>query len=383
VIIVKKHCAICELQENCNGLPYFWPVFCFVGCETTDVLRKNIEFLKVTEKTLVKRPAPKWTNKNRIRTELDTVKLRDFSDKKSKNRIYSLILAPYAGHTSQIADYDSGQSLVETFQQHGIDEVAVTDWKSATQRTKNYDIDNYLYSVDQCVDELGGMANIVGLCQGGWLGAMYAARYPKKVNSLTLAGSPIDTDAGEGQIKELAHTYPITFFEELVAMGDGLLKGEFMLQGFKNMHIGKQYFDKYAELYRNIEDKEYRSKFEKFESWYEYTLDLPGRFYLQVVEELFKENRLVKGEFVGLGKKLSLKDIKCPIYLLGGERDDITPPEQVFKAEKYVGTDKREIKKDLAEGGHIGLFMGHKALEENWPPIVVWIESIQNRTAEI
>lgn len=380
---MKKHCALCELPENCNGLPYFWPVFCFVGCETTEVLRKNIEFLKVTDKTLVERPAPKWTNKNRIRTELDTVKLRDFSKKKGKNGIYSLILAPYAGHTSQIADYDHGQSLVEAFQQHGIDKVAVTDWKSATQHTKDYGIDNYLYSVDQCVDELGGIADVVGLCQGGWLGAMYAARYPKKVNTLTLAGSPIDTDAGEGQIKELAHTYPMSFYEELVAMGNGLLKGEFMLQGFKNMHIGKQYFDKYAELYRNIDDQEYRRKFEKFESWYEYTIDLPGRFYLQAVEELFKENKLFKGEFVGLGKKLSLKDIMCPIYLLAGERDDITPPEQVFNAEEYMGTEKKEIQKDLADGGHIGLFTGHKPLEENWPQIVVWIKGIQNKTAKI
>jgi polyhydroxyalkanoate depolymerase len=354
-----------------------------VWCETTEAIRKNIEFLKVTDKTLVKKPAPKWTNKNRIRTELDTVKLRDYSKKKGKNGIYSLILAPYAGHTSQITDYDHGQSLVEAFQHQGIDKVAVTDWKSATQHIKDYGIDNYLYTVDQCVDELNGIVDVVGLCQGGWLGAMYAARYPKKVNTLTLAGAPIDTDAGEGQIKELAHTYPMSFYEELVAMGNGILKGEFMLQGFKNMHIGKQYFEKYVELYSNIEDQEYRKKFEKFESWYEYTLDLPGSYYLQVVEELFKENRLVKGEFVGLGKKLSLKDIKCPIYLLAGERDDITPPEQVFKAEKYVGTDKKEIQKDLADGGHIGLFMGHKPLEENWPQIVLWIKSIQNKTAKI
>ena len=151
---MSKHCSLCELQKNSNGLPYFWPVFCFVWCETTEALRKNIEFLKVTDKTLVKRPAPKWTNKNSIRTELDTVKLRDFSKKKGKNGIYSLILAPYAGHTSQITDYDHGQSLVEAFQQHGIDKVAVTDWKSATQHTKDYSIDNYLYTIDQCVDEL-------------------------------------------------------------------------------------------------------------------------------------------------------------------------------------------------------------------------------------
>lgn len=157
-------------------------------------------------------------------------------------------------------------------------------------------------------------------------------------------------------------------------MGNGILKGEFMLQGFKNMHPGKQYMEKYVELYKNIDDPKYLKKFEKFESWYEYTIDLPGKFYLQVVKELFKENKLVKGEFIGVGKKLNLKDIKCPLYLLAGERDEITPVEQVFNAEKYVGTHKEDIQKDIAYGGHIGLFMGHKPLMGNWPRIVEWIK---------
>jgi polyhydroxyalkanoate depolymerase len=371
---MNKHCSICDLQENCNGLPYFWPVFCFVGCRTTQELKKNLDFLTAVDKTLLKRPAPKWTTTNKVRIELDTLRLRDFSERSNKDQIFTLILAPYAGHTSQIADYDHRQSLVETFQKSGIDNTAVTDWKSATQETKNYDIDNYLKSVNECVEELGGVVNLVGLCQGGWLGAMYAARYPERVNTLTLAGSPIDTDAGDGQIKKLAHTFPMSFYEELVAMGGGVPKGEYMLKGFKNMNPGKQYFEKYEELYRNIDDEEYRKKFEKFESWYEYTIDLPGGFYLQVVEELFKENKLVKGEFVGLGRKLNLKDIECPVYLLAGERDDITPPEQVFNAEKYLGTEKKEIQKELADGGHIGLFMGHKPLEEDWLKIVEWIK---------
>lgn len=369
-----SHCGICNLQNDCNALPFFWPVFCFIGCETLEALRKNLEFLKVVDKTLIERPEPEWATENKLRIELDTLRLRDFSRKRAKRGIYTLILAPYAGHTSQIADYDTGQSLVETFQKNGINKVAVTDWKSATQETKDYNIDNYLYGVDVCVDELGGVVNLVGLCQGGWLGAMYTARFSKKVNTLTLAGSPIDTDAGNGQIKEYAHTSPISFYEELVTMGNGVLKGEFMLRGFKNMHSGKQYIEKYVELYKNVDDPEYVKKFEKFESWYEHTVDLPGKFYLQVVKELFKENKLVKDEFIGLGKKLNLKDIKCPLYLLAGERDDITPVEQVFNAEKYVGTDKEDIQKDIADGGHIGLFMGHKPLEGNWPRIVEWMK---------
>jgi poly(3-hydroxyalkanoate) synthetase len=127
-------------------------------------------------------------------------------------------------------------------------------------------------------------------------------------------------------------------------------------------------------LYENINDPAYVQKFETFEGWYEHTINLPGRWYLQVVKELFKENRFFKGEFVGLGKKLSLGDIKCPVYLLAGENDDLTPKERVLNAQEYLGTEKNEIVKDIANGGHIGLFMGKKLLLENWPKIARWIK---------
>src|SRR5574341_1472898 len=105
-----SHCRICNLQNDCNALPFFWPVFCFVGCETLEALKKNLEFLKVVDKTLIERPEPEWATENEVRIELDTVRLRDFSKKQVKDDdIYTLILAPYAGHTSQIADFDEGQ----------------------------------------------------------------------------------------------------------------------------------------------------------------------------------------------------------------------------------------------------------------------------------
>jgi len=100
---------------------------------------------------------------------------------------------------------------------------------------------------------------------------------------------------------------------------------------------------------------------------------LPGSLYLQAVQQLFKENRLARGEFVGLDRRLSLKDITCPVYLLAGDADDITPKEQVFDAEKYLGTRKEQIVETLAPGGHIGLFMGTETLAQTWPAIAEWI----------
>ena len=303
--------------------------------------------------------------------------LRDFSRTPAgKAAAPVLIDAPYAGHGSTIADYAKGQSLVETLQAGGLEHVLVTDWKSATQEMKDFDIDKYLDDLDKAVERLGGSAHLIGLCQGGWMCAMYAALFPLKVRSLVLAGAPIDTDAGSGAIKEMAHSLPISFFEELVALGGGLMHGQVMVAGWKSMHPEKQW-EKYIDLYEHIEDKNYIERVETFERWYENPINLPGAFYLQAVQQLFKENRLARGEFIGMGKRLSLEDITCPVFLLAGDDDDITPVDQVFHAEKYLGTPKEQIVKMLAPGGHIGLFMGTRTLAECWPEVARWIRSVE------
>ena len=107
------------------------------------------------------------------------------------------------------------------------------------------------------------------------------------------------------------------------------------------------------------------SKRRRFESWYENPIDLPGRWYLQVITQIFKENRLAKGEFIGLGRKLNLRNITCPAYLLAGATDDITTPEQVLDAAKYLGTPKECVVQKTVPGGHIGLFMGARTLREH------------------
>ena len=238
---------------------------------------------------------------------------------------------------------------------------------------KDLGIDEYLAEINVVVDDLGGRVNLIGLCQGGWMSAMYAARFPHKITTLVLAGAPIDTDAGDGPVKHMAREYPTAFYEGLVSMGGGLMQGKIMLQGWKGMHPTQHYIQEHIDLYEHIDDPVYLQKEETFESWYENPIDLPGRFYLQTIVQLFKENRFAKGTFVGLGRRLELKNITCPVYLLAGAFDDITTPEQVMDAEKYLGTPKNMIEKAVIPGGHVGLFMGSRTLRDAWPAIARWI----------
>ncbi len=361
-----------------HSVPWFWPLAAAIelGEEGMKLYQDNLRYLVEAEEITFP-PEPEWATANRVLLELDTMRLRSFYRNKTRNTaIPVLVDAPYAGHSSMIADYAKGQSLVETLQAGGLEHVLVTDWKSATEAMKDFGIDQYLADIDKAVEHLGNSVHLIGLCQGGWMSAMYAARFPAKVRSLVLAGAPIDTDAGNGSIKEIAHSLPMSFFQELVVAGGGLMRGQTMVAGWKSMHPLKQY-EKYLDLYEHIEDENYIERTETFERWYENPIDLPGAFYLQAVQQLFKENRLARGKFNGLGKRLLLKDITCPVYLLAGGADDITPKEQVFEAEKCLGTPKDQIVKTVAPGGHIGLFMGSKTLAEYWPHVAGWIRSAE------
>ena len=364
-----------------HSVPWFWPFA--AGIELADdglkLFADNLKFAAEAE-TIAVPPPPEWATANRILLDLDTMLLRDFSRSAAGiHQIPILIVAPYAGHGSMIADYSPGQSLVEVLLNCGLERVLVTDWKSATEAMKDFGIDTYLADLNVAVDSIGGSVHLIGLCQGGWMSTMFAARFPGKVASLVLAGSPIDTAAGNGAIKEMAHQLPLSFFEEMVAAGGGRMLGKFMLAGWKSMHPEEQYLVKYLDLYQHIEDKSYIKRTEHFERWYENPIDLPGRWYLQAIAELFKKNRLTNGTFVALGRTISLKDVKVPLYLLAGDSDDITTREQVFNTEELVGTPKSEIVKKVVPSGHIGLFMGSHTLQHAWPEIGAWIKHVQSQ----
>ena len=368
---MHKKLSVKSADLSLLSVPAFWPMAMATAMleQGAELYAKNLKFVE-EEIKIHDDLRPTLATPNQARLDLRTMVLRDYG---KPDGIPTLIDAPHAGHTAMIADYDKGQSLVETLLENGIGHVALTDWKSATEDMKDLEIDNYLAELIVAIDDLGGRVNLVGLCQGGWVSAMIAARFTDKVNSLVLAGAPIDTDAGDGPIKRMAHESQMSFYEELVGLGGGLMKGKFMLQGWKNMHPEQHYIQDQIDLYEHIDDPAYLKKEEKFNSWYENPIDLPGRWYLQVMSQLFKENRLAKGTFVGLGRKLNLHNVTCPAYLLAGADDDITTPEQVLNAAKYLGTPKDGIVQKTVPGGHIGLFMGAHTLKEHWPPIARWI----------
>src|SRR5664279_4822238 len=206
---MSKDSSVKSADLSLMSVPAFWPMAMATAMlkEGTELFAKNVKFAE-EEIKIHDELRPTLATPNQVRLDLRTMELRDYG---KPGGLPTLVDAPHAGHTAMIADYHKGQSLVETLLANGIGHVALTDWKSATEDMKDLEIDNYLAEVIIAIDDLGGRVNLVGLCQGGWVAAMVAARLSDKVNSLVLAGAPIDTDAGNGSIKRMVHESPASF----------------------------------------------------------------------------------------------------------------------------------------------------------------------------
>jgi poly(3-hydroxyalkanoate) synthetase len=215
--------------------------------------------------------------------------------------------------------------------------------------------------------------NLIGDCQGGWLATIYAALAPERVNTLTIAGAPIDFHAGEPVIRDamrwLAPNGNLRFYEALVAAGGGVLKGQHMLSGFVMIQPGAE-ISRQLELLCHLGDAHHVARYQEFEDWFKYTQDIPGQFYLWIVRNLFAANVLIKGELEVRGERVALDRLTMPLNLLAGASDHITPAEQVYALADYAAVGAEQVERRLTSGGHLGLFMSHEALAEHWPPLL-------------
>ena len=127
-----------------------------------------------------------------------------------------------------------------------------------------------------------------------------------------------------------------------------------------------------------------------FRDWYAWTLDLPGTFFLEAVEKLYKRNELASGDFIALGQRIDLGTIRTPLFMLAARDDELTAPQQLFAAEHLVSTPSQHLCKVVAPCRHVGLFMGKSTLKDAWPRIVRWIgeppfiapEQVETQAAE-
>jgi poly(3-hydroxyalkanoate) synthetase len=188
------------------------------------------------------------------------------------------------------------------------------------------------------------------------------------VSRLVLVGSPIDLDAAPSSITAAARAMPLEAFQTIVENQHGRVIGRWMLDIWNVRTLENSAV---SDILQNPAPS--ADALERFRVWHGWTLDLPGSYYLRVVDDLFRHNRLARGEFLALGRTLDLARVSIPLYLLAADEDEVTPAGQVMAAAQLVGTPQRHIRMARVPGSHLSLFMGARTLQTAWMDIAGWL----------
>ena len=314
---------------------------------------------------------PQWTTTHKVALELKTACLRDFTTGSEGTSV--LVCAPYALHGAVMSDLAPGHSLVAALRGAGLRRLYIVDWRTASADMRFLGIDDYLADLNVLVDAVDAPVDLIGMCQGGWLALVYAARFPAKVRKLVLAGAPVDITAARSALSVLAEDSPLAIFRELVRLGDGLVSGRKVLKFWGPQAVGAEDIRQALQIEQPMGAAEFGRLEARFRDWYAWTVDLPGGYFLDVVDKIYKRNEIAAGSLVALGQKIDIATVRTPIFLLAARDDELVAPPQLFGVQRLVSNAARDIRKAIAPCRHLGLFMGKRVLEEVWPDIVHWL----------
>jgi polyhydroxyalkanoate synthase len=117
--------------------------------------------------------------------------------------------------------------------------------------------------------------------------------------------------------------------------------------------------------------KEYITVYKVMSHWANDFVGMPGRFFQEIVTELYNKNKLIKGEFTIRGRRVDLRNIRQPLLVVAASHDNIAP-FLVAKGLMDVVSSRDKVYLEM-RGGHISVFSGRQANRPIWPKIDAWL----------
>jgi polyhydroxyalkanoate synthase len=285
---------------------------------------------------------------------------------------YALVNRPY------IIDLQHDRSVIRQFLARGFD-VYLIDWGVPSAADRSLLLRDYIDGLmKNCVDFIlrkgtASRVHLVGYCMGGTMSAIFAARYPERIKTLTLMTAPIDFSKGGEQSLVQFWSNPDYFDVDSLIDAYGNVPAEFLQVSFQMMKPVQNYFLKYVNFFEKMDDDQFVENYFAMEKWTNDNIPVAGETFREFVKKLYQRNELVKGEYrLAAGEEpVQLSRITCPLMLLTARADHLVPPSQTEGIVPYVSS--KDVKSVTLDAGHIGLAVSTKAHKKFWPDATQWI----------
>ena len=311
-----------------------------------------------------------------------------------KNQPAVLIVAPLSGHYATLLR-DTVKTMLKDHK------VYITDWKNARLvplSDGEFHLDDYVNYVQEFIRHLQGKygnCHVISVCQPTVpvfaAISLMATRGETTPLSMTMMGGPIDARKSPTAVNNLAMTKPYSWFENNViyrvpsnfpGAGRRVYPGFLQHTGFVAMNPdvhATSHFDYFKNLIKG--DDASAEAHRKFYNEYNAVLDMDANYYLETIDVVFQQFKLVNGTWDvksvdGKSERVKPGDIKTTrVMTVEGELDDISGSGQTEAAlDMCTGVAAAHKKHFEAKGaGHYGIFSGRRWRELVYPAVKAFI----------
>jgi polyhydroxyalkanoate synthase len=275
-----------------------------------------------------------------------------------------------------VLDLRPGHSFVEFMINQGYD-VFLLDWGIPGPEDKNLKFDDYtLDYLPRAIRKFKSITgakefSMLGWCLGALISTMYASLRPNDgLRNLILLTAPLDFSEKNvgGFTKWTSHP---AFNPDRIVEAFGNIPGEMIDTGAKMLKPIENYAGTYLTLWDNLDDEGTVEAWHAMNTWVRDIIPMAGGAYQQLINEFYKENRLINGTLNLRGERVKLSNLKANLLNVIAEADHITPPCQSERVMDLVGSQDKELLR--VRGGHIGIMAGRGAQKTTWPHIDQWL----------
>jgi polyhydroxyalkanoate synthase len=346
----------------------------------TDPYTDAAERLKTLNKVMTTKAAIAQTPKELVWT-LNKAKLYRYTPvlPKEKRHPIPLVLVFALMNRPYILDLRPGHSFVEYMVNKGYD-LYLLDWGAPGPEDKNLKFDDYtLDYMPRAIRKLKAtfgveQFSLLGWCIGAILTTIYAALRGEEdgLRNLILLTAPLDFSNKQGLT--FARWTDERYFDiDKVLAAFGNMPGEMIDYGAKALKPVENYIGNYVKLWDNIDDPRIVESWHAMNTWVTDNVPLAGGAFRQLIVELYRKDKLMRGELVIRGERVDLSRIHANLLTVIAEDDHITPSCQSEPIMSKVSSKDKELFK--VRGGHIGIMAGSGASKFTWPHIDGWLAS--------
>jgi polyhydroxyalkanoate synthase len=253
--------------------------------------------------------------------------------------------------------------------------VYLLEWMPAPQQ--NNGLDEYAEAISECVAKISCQAAgttpfLVGHSLGGTLAAIFTAWAPASIRGLILLGAPLCFEPATSRFRDAL----VSLIPPVLPDGDPF-PGSLYL--YRHPSVSGTFIWSRVRHRSSITDRQTLEINARIERWALDEVPLPGKLVHQIVQWLYRENRLCRGTLKVSEILVGPSSLSVPALAIVTTADEVAPLASVkpfIDATPATGARIIQYPGEVGVGlQHLGILVGRQARAHVWPEIISWIKT--------